>query len=480
MMITASHQPALGSPTRTPPRHATRPSPAGGAFVDRVGSVLESRTGLAFPDSRRGLLERAVATWLDEMGLPAGTAALGILAAPDGAAWHRLVSLATIGETYFFRHREQLDAFRRVGLPALADARRGLEPLVLRAWSAGCSSGEEAYSLAMMLEEGLPGRARWQVRVVGTDIDVEALERARAGVYGRWAFRASGDERARWFHPVPGGERIEARIRDLVAFEWHNLADPMATPPMALGGPADLVVCRNVTIYMSPEATRSVAARLYDALAPGGWLLVGPVEPSTETYQRFESHVVDGITLYRRPFDERRSRLVHPIGTSTTSRLTAPHVALPPVAAKAVAGPRSVEPTPGGGLADPHALLDEARALADAGRLDEALARCRSALARDRRISSGYTLLATIAEARGDLEGACHALGRAAYLEPRDPLTQFRLGLLEWRRGRTVKARARLRAAMTLLDGLPDERLLDGHEGLTVARVRSVATTLLV
>jgi hypothetical protein len=90
MMITASHQPALGSPPRTPQRHATRPSPADGAFVDQVGSVLESRTGLAFPDSRRGLLERAVSTWLDEMGLSAGTAALGILAQPDMAAWRRM------------------------------------------------------------------------------------------------------------------------------------------------------------------------------------------------------------------------------------------------------------------------------------------------------------------------------------------------------------------------------------------------------
>ncbi len=480
MMITASHEPVPGSSPRTPQRHATRPSPADGAFVDQVGSVLESRTGLAYPDSRRALLERAIATWLAEMGLSAGTAALGILAPPDGAAWNRLVSLATIGETYFFRHREQLDAFRRVGLPALMEARRSLEPLILRAWSAGCSSGEEAYSLAIMLEEALPDRARWQVRVVGSDIDGEALERARAGVYGRWAFRAGGDERARWFRPVPGGEQIEGRIRDLVAFERHNLADPGATLPIALGGPADLVVCRNVTIYMSPEATRSVAARLYDALAPGGWLLVGPVEPSTETYQRFVPHHVDGITLYQRPFIEHPSRLVHPIGTSTTGRRAAPHVALPPVAAKAVAGPRPVGPAPKVVVADPHALLDEARALADAGRLDEALARCQSALARDRRLPLGYALLATIADARGDLEGACHALGRAAYLEPTDPLTQFRLGLLEWRRGRTVKARVRLRATMALLDGLPDERPLDGHDGLTVGRVRSVATTLLV
>jgi chemotaxis protein methyltransferase CheR len=474
-LITAPGPATPTSTSRTAGRSIARTPPPDGAFVDQVATLIGSRTGLAFPDSRRGLLERAVSIWLDDMGPSTGTAALVALGQPDGAAWQRLVSLATIGETYFFRHREQLDAFRRVALPVLVEARRSLEPPVLRAWSAGCSSGEEAYSLAMLLEEALPDRARWQVRVVGTDIDGEALDRARTGVYGRWAFRAGGDERARWFRPVPGGERIEARIRDLVAFERHNLVDPGTPPPIALGGPADLVVCRNVTIYMSPEATRSVAARLYEALAPGGWLLVGPVEPSSETFQRFVSHHVDGITLYQRPSDERSRDRSRPAGAIATSRPVAPPAVAPPVAPT-----RPRDPAPRVAIADPPTLLGEARALADAGRLDEALARCQSALARDPRLPLGYALLATIAEARDDLEGACHALGRAAYLEPGDPLTQFRLGLLEWRRGRTVKARLRLRAAMSLLAGRPDTWLLDGHDGLTAGRARSVATTLLV
>ncbi len=480
MMITASRQPVLGSPPRTPERHVTHLSPADGAFVDEVGALLEARTGLVFPDSRRALLDRAVAMWLDAAGLGPGAATLDILARPGGADWHRLVTFATVGETYFFRHREQLDAFRRIALSSLVEARRGLEAPVLRAWSAGCSSGEEAYSLAILLEEALPDRVRWQVRVVGTDIDVEALERARTGVYGRWAFRAGGDERARWFRPVPGGERIEPRIQDMVAFEQHNVVDPRSPRPVALGGPADVVVCRNVTIYMSPEATRSVVARLYDALAPGGWLLVGPVEPSAETYERFVTHHIDGITLYQRPFDERPRHLPHFAGADTTSRHPVRSVVAPPAVVPRVARPLPVNPAPRVALADPRVLLDEARALADAGHLDEALARCRSALARDRRLPLGYALLATIAEARGDLEGACHALGRAGYLEPGDPLTQFRLGLLEWRRGRTAQARVRLRAALTLLNGRPDAWLLDGRDGPTAGRVRSVATTLLV
>ena len=502
-MITAPASSALESTRHTSGSRPARTPTMDDAFADQVAVLLESRTGLTFPGSRRGLLERAVTIWLEEMGLPARTAALDVLAQRGGTAWYRLVTLVTIGETYFFRHREQLDAFCRVALPSLVEARRSLPAPVLRVWSAGCSSGEEPYSLAMLLEEALPDRARWQVRIVGTDIDVEALDRARAGVYGRWAFRAGGDERARWFRPVPGGERIATRIRDLVAFEGHNLIDPGASAPKALGSPADLVICRNVTIYMSPEATRSVVAHLYDALAPGGWLLVGPVEPSAETYQRFVAHQVDGITLYQRPFEERPRDGAYPAGANGTSRPVAPTVAEPgrarlrPVGSEGLfqshAGhpgerddhrardrARPVDSIPRVVVTDPRTLLDEARALADAGRLDEALARCQSALARDRRLAPGYTLLATIAEARGDVEGARHALGRAGYLEPGDPVTQFRLGLLEWRRGQTAKARGRLRAAIDLLDGMSDEWLSDEPNALTVARLRSVATMLLV
>ena len=472
-MIATTSQPEPEPAPHPSGRHTARPLPLDAAFVDGVGSLLESRTGLVFPGGRRALLDRAAAMWLEELGASPGAPALGLLAEADGTPWNRLVSLATVGETYFFRHREQLDAFVRIALPRLVEARQNQQVPVVRAWSVGCSSGEEPYSLAMLLEENLPDRGRWQVRVVGTDIDVEALARARVGVYGRWAFRAGGDERARWFNPVPGGEQVQTRIRDLVTFEHHNIVDPRAVPPAALAGPADVVVCRNMTIYMSPEATRSVAARVYEALAPGGWLLVGPVEPSSETYHQFVPHHADGITLYQRPLTEHAHRLPHLVGASTTSQPARRAVAPP------VARPKPVDPPPRVAAPEPAALLVEARALADAGRLDEALARCQSALARDRRLPLGFALLATIAEARGDLDGACHALGRAGYLEPTDPAIQFRLGLLEWRRGRTAKARARLRAAVRLLDGRPDERPLDGHDGLTAGRIRSVATTML-
>lgn len=444
--------------------------------LDRIASVLEAHTGLAFPPTRHHLLARAVASCAGEYGLDPWRD-VDRLTEPGSPVWRRLVAHARVGETYFFRHAEQLEAFRHLVLAPLVRARQTEARPRVRLWSAGCATGEEAYSLAMLVVESLPDSARWDVRVVGTDIDPAALERARAGTYGRWSFRVDGPYRDRWFEHVSGGERVRDALRERVAFEEHNLANPAALLPLSLDGPVDAVVCRNVTIYMGPAAVRTVVDRLYDALAPGGWLLVGPVEPSPEVYARFVAYQRDGFTIYQRPVTKAAEG---PVAARVASPPTDNGVVRPAHARPASLGRLLVAGSPGRVGAVPvmrpvsEALLREARVLADRGDLGEAERRCRRALGLDPRVTGGYALLAAIADGRDDLDGACHALGRAIYLRREDPVPYFQLGLLEWRRGRTPQAHARLRTALRLLDGRPDEDRLDGASGLTVGRVRSV------
>ena len=456
--------------------------------VDRIAALLEQRTGLRFDTARRPQLERAAAAWLDEFG-PA-PAAFAEVSAPGSPAWRRLVSLVTVGETYFFRHAEQLEAFRELALTPLVQSRQDRSGPSLRVWSAGCSTGEEAYTLAILVAEALRDPLRWDVRVVGTDIDEAALEHARRGTYGRWSFRVPGEYQARWFVPTGGGRRVHTALSALVSFEAHNLADARVPLPAALTGSADAIVCRNVTIYMGQETVRGIVDRLFEALAPGGWLLVGPVEPSPDLYRRFVAHQRDGFTLYQRPLDGAPSIAAEapaqpaasePARTATMrppAPWGRPYESRPPAVAAvrlATAAVPSVRLATVAGAGD---LLLQARRLADTGDLAAAEQACHRALALDRRAAGGYALLAAVADAREDLDGACDALGRAIYLRPDDPLLQFRLGLLEWRRGRTSRARARLRAAEALLDGRPDAMLLDEGEGLTVGRVRSAIVTL--
>jgi chemotaxis protein methyltransferase CheR len=181
----------------------------------------------------------------------------------DEAELDALIEALRVGETRFFRHAAQVEALERVVVPALARARAAARRV--RAWSAGCATGEEAYTLAMLLGERLPG---WTHEVLGTDLSDEALARARAGRYPAAAI----DERRRrrWFRV--DGEHVVVSPALAVRFERRNLLEP---PP---AGPWDIVLCRNVLMYFDASTRRDVVERLLDVLADDGYLLVGYAE----------------------------------------------------------------------------------------------------------------------------------------------------------------------------------------------------------
>jgi chemotaxis protein methyltransferase CheR len=480
---------AIDGPAPAVASRAIRAPSAGqsapGELIEWIGSLLTEKTGLTFPPARRPVLERGVASWFSELGLPARRA-LAARQFPPNAAMERLISRVTVGETYFFRHDDQLQLVRRLFLAPLIDRRRREANLSLRLWSAGCATGEETYSLAMLVFDALPDAERWDLRIVGTDIDRAALEFARAGRYGRWAFRVAGGYHHRWFRAEDHTRSIDERLRQLTAFEPHNLADPVAPPPTALGGAPDLILCRNVLIYMDPETGRDIRMRLYRSLAPGGWLVFGPVE-ALPPDDRLGYRQVDGFVLYERrvaTHAQIHSGPVRSIAATTSAAAgdSARTVAGRPVARRAAAplrrspAPRHPARTP---LAQASDDLADATRLADGGRLDEAERVCRGALRRHSVSVPAHVLLATIAEARGDLGGASLAWRQVLYLRADDPLAAFRLGLVEWRRGRTDAARRRLRNSLATLEPLADDLVLDGREGLTVAAVRSTIAMLL-
>lgn len=268
-------------------------------LYERFCRMLLSRAGLHYPAQRRSDLGYA----LSHAARAAGHADLTALAeavTADQAAWDDLIAELTIGETYFFRNGAQFDALRRVILPDLAAARR--QSRYLRVWSAGCATGEEPYSLAMTLSEALPDPTSWQVSILGTDINQRFLQRAREALYGAWSFRETAPEvRERYFAPEAGRWRLRPEIRRQVVFMPLNLAEPVY--PAAINGTLalDIIFCRNVTIYFDEATTRQVAQRFFDALAPGGWLVIGHAEPHLSIYRQFETHNAPGAVLYRKP-----------------------------------------------------------------------------------------------------------------------------------------------------------------------------------
>ncbi|RZA05968.1 MAG: methyltransferase domain-containing protein [Proteobacteria bacterium] len=212
-----------------------------------------------------------------------------------------LINELTIGETYFFRHREQYDALRSTILPELLKANASTKRLNI--WSAGCSIGPEPYSVAILLQEHFREvMETWAFKLVGTDINREALLKARLGTYEEWSLRSLDESiRARYFEAKGRKFHLQENIKRAVAFEYHNLITEPFAPPSSLSGALDIIICRNVTIYFDAPTCARLVKRFEECLAPGGWLVVGHSEPNLEYFQNFETVQSPGAILYRKP-----------------------------------------------------------------------------------------------------------------------------------------------------------------------------------
>ena len=335
-------------------------------------------------------------------------------------------SLLTVGETYFFRDRACFEALERHVLPALITNRRLRRDLRLQVWSAGCCTGPEPYSVAILLDRLLPDRAHWDVRVRATDINPAALEEARRGVYRAWSLRdLPAALRDRYFERRgPDRFELDPAIRDMVAFEAENLTRERPTSPEA--GSMDLILCRNALMYLTPEALRAAVARLQRALAKRGWLVVSPVEAYSERFRPLTAVNFPGAIFFRKGRAPSMVPTIFPFRYVPTAQ--PPLSDALPAAAKTSAPDGTVATTLAQDGPDVQRLLDHAGSLADRGNLDEALQACRAALDKDRLDPVVHRLMAAIHQERGDVPAALESLRRALYLDPDSPEVHLALG----------------------------------------------------
>jgi chemotaxis protein methyltransferase CheR len=260
--------------------------------------LVYDHCGLTFADDMRYLLERRLAPRVEYHGLDGFAAYHRFLRFDPGrrAELDAAVEALTTHETYLYREPHQLRAFADEILPALA--REHASSRRLRIWSAGCSTGEEVYTIAILLERsGL--FAGWDVDVFGSDIARRVIAVARGAAYGPHAFRTpEADVLRPWFRHEAGRWHVRERVRSLTSFGVVNLLDPAAT---ARVGPADVVFCRNVLIYFDLPARRRVMAAFGDKLRPGGYLLLGHSESLLHVTSDFELVHLRHDLVYRKP-----------------------------------------------------------------------------------------------------------------------------------------------------------------------------------
>jgi len=278
---------------------------------DVLRRILETAAGLVHDESRRDSLNFSVMGRVDAVGVGSVAAYLGLLTGPNGdAERQRLIDVVTIQETHFFRNPPQIRALRQHVLPELI-RRAVTQDRPLTIWSAGCSTGEEPYSVAMLVRELLPMATREHVRIIGSDVSRSALEIAATARYGPRAVQmAEPIDIARWFAVSGDTYVVRDEVRELVELRQHNLVtDPALFEP----GEVDLLLCRNVTIYFNRATTKALMGRFHAALSDGGYLFLGHSETLWQMSDAFTLVPLGDAFVYRRDdpreFAERRAVL---------------------------------------------------------------------------------------------------------------------------------------------------------------------------
>lgn len=436
--------------------------PAQAPATDRLRALVRERAGLDLSGVRGTLLAAALTREAHAGGLPDGEAVARALI--EGARpLEPFIEELTVGETWFFREPAQWAFIEEVVLPeALRRREGGLERF--RAWSAGCSTGEEPYTLAIVLHDR---GVRERVHLVGTDLNETALARARRGEYSLWSLRGAADGRARRHLTERDGRfLVGPEIAAQVRFFPLNLARP-EYPSAARGlSDLDLVLCRNVLIYLDRAHVAEAASRLFETLTPGGWLLTGAADPPLGALARFTVRAGPFGVAYQRPVAPRYRaasgrRDAPRDAAARTLRPPPPRSQVPPIRAH-----RARLPGPPATLSrDPE--LAAAHLLVDAAHLTEALAAVDDALSRRPLDAEAHFEKAVVLTELGRLEEAADACRRARYLARGQPFVHFFTGLLRLRRGDTAGAARALRTAASLAVRMPADAPVRLSHGMT-------------
>ncbi len=478
--------------------------------------VAESETGMDFSGSRVERLEDAVRR-LER--LHPDVRLEKALADPDrrGPLLERLTALLTIGESYFFRNQHHMRALRERILPEIIEENSGRKQI--RVWSAGCATGEEPYSLAILLQQMLGTDTDWDLSILGTDLNPEFLSRAREGLYRRWSFRQTEVHHdSRWFRPEGDRFRIAATLRRHVRFEYLNLVKDVYPSSRYGTAQLDLIVFRNVAIYLRPDVTLAVLERMHQCLRPGGWLLLGETELSATPRHLFDMIPLGEATVLRRrstppvrprpmpapvpgpvlrdvrpprlpptiteipdwltlpdwvPLPERTtSKSSDESGSTTQSRLAEAVLRQDFITARRLA---ASEPDP---VRRAQGSLQIVRSLWEAGRSKESRADLQQVLKDDPLCVEAHLLMARLYEDEDQWAAAEQGYRRVLYLDRNCSIAQFQLGLLLDRLNRPVEAARAFAAALRSLDGRDPHQPVEFGDGVCYGRLKEMVNTL--
>lgn len=462
------------------------------ALLPRLSEFIAKRIGLNFPEERWRDLLRGFQAASHEIGSRDMEACIEWLlsASLTKRTVEILASHLTVGESYFFRDAKLFEAFEEHVLHPLIDARRR-QGRFLRIWSAGCASGEEAYSIAILLKKVIHDLGDWQITILATDINPHFLRKARQGIYSEWSFRNTHSWfRDKYFIRTPNGRwEIPPDIKKMVDFAHHNLAEDLYPSPVNDSDAMDIIVCRNVLMYFTPERANYVIHNFYDCLENGGWLIIGPYEAPVTLSSEFKAVRLPNAILYRKGASEalqfeshHRANALDATKSSSQSKIEKTlhrHRKAAPVSPLTHNDTRKApSPAETARKADGAEITDLARHYANMGMLPEAIEHCTRAISQDKLDPSLHYLLASILQEQGKVEEAVKSLKRVLYLDHNFVLAHFALGNLSVLHGKRKDANKHFKNASDILNKAGKETILPGSGGLTAGRLAEIIASM--
>ncbi|MCD6116028.1 chemotaxis protein CheR [bacterium] len=474
-------------------------------LLDQLSVFINSEMGLHFPKERRLDLLRGVSESAEEFGFTDVEMCINwLLSSPLKKRQIEILARhLTVGETYFFRESRVFQALEKDIIAGIIQARRnGTKTICI--WSAGCCSGEEPYSIAILLTRMIPDIDSWKIVIFGTDINIDFLEKAQKGIYREWSFRNTPFWiKEKYFTRIDDGVyEIIPGIKRLVNFSYLNLVS-VENPSFINLQSFDLILCRNVLMYFSQGQVRSVINRFYEGLNDNGWLIVGSSEASHILFSQFQTVNFPGAIVYRKdtsktPFelpeithDEPDLPELHPVTVTDFSKFITTdneteeeddfteainafeagnYKLATEILKKVVNDPVLSE--------NVQVYLLLSRSCANLGNLKHALNWVEKGLKHNKLDFQLYQLKAEIYQEMGKLDKAVESLKNVIYLEPDSFVAYFILGNISHQLGKDKEAKKCFENAEKLLRLKERDDVLTEFDGITAGRMIHVIESM--
>ncbi|PKO99226.1 MAG: hypothetical protein CVU13_06800 [Bacteroidetes bacterium HGW-Bacteroidetes-8] len=466
--------------------------------LEKVALQIEKELGLFFPQNRhedlkRGLVNSSKALYADTNPQRIIEEIITNITIPKKIL-ETLSATLTISETYFFRERPAISFIKEVLIPKLYEKQGKI-----KIWSAGCSSGEEPYTIAILLKEHLPESITSRISIIATDVNSKSIHKALEGVYSEWSFRETADIiKDRYFNKAKGGWRLNDEILKMVQFSFLNLVKDPFPDPLNGTDNLDIILCRNVLMYFSFETMKRVADKFYNSLNENGWLIVSQVELNDLYLSHFEKFSHDNGIFYKKSADKCSPKI-------TKSRIAVREKRDIPGYDKKELPPKKVvkEELSFATLenmylkGDYEVCIDGCKKVSDGKTPDHKylhlMAKCYANRGDynlaieciDKVIESGvssediYYLYGTVLKENNEPVRAESALKKGIYLNPGHLFSHLMLGNIMNQEGKTEASVRYYNNVLDILSGMDDQAIVSDSGGLTKARMKEMVEALI-